>query len=69
MTGRPLAASVGLAFYFAECTKGAYDNLFITFSSRPQIIILIECIGCTPIEMMERIINAERYQYITIAGR
>ena len=38
MYGRPLATSVGLALYFAERNKGAYHNLFMTFSSRPQFV-------------------------------
>lgn len=38
MTGRPMATSVGLALYFAERNKGAYHNLFMTFSANPQIV-------------------------------
>lgn len=38
MTGRPLATSVGLALYFAERNKGAYHNLFMTFSGNPQFV-------------------------------
>lgn len=40
MTGRPMAASIGLAVYFAERNRGAYHNLFMTFSSDPQIVNL-----------------------------
>jgi hypothetical protein len=32
MYGRPMATSIGLAMYFAEHNKGAYHNLFMTFS-------------------------------------
>ena len=38
MDGRPLATSVGLALYFAERNKGAYHNLFMTFSGEPQFV-------------------------------
>lgn len=38
MTGRPMATSVGLALYFAERNKGAYHNLFMTFSGNPQFV-------------------------------
>lgn len=38
MYGRPMATSIGLAIYFAERNKGEYQNLFMTFSSRPDIV-------------------------------
>lgn len=38
MMGRPLASSLGLALYFAEHNTGDYHNLFMTFSSHPQIV-------------------------------
>lgn len=37
MFGRPLYTSVGLAIYFAERNKGAYHNLWMSFSSDPHI--------------------------------
>ena len=40
MFGRPMATSIGLAIYFAERNKGDYHNLFMTFSSEPQIVQL-----------------------------
>lgn len=40
MCGRPMATSIGLAIYFAERNTGAYHNLFMTFSTNPQIVAL-----------------------------
>lgn len=40
MRGRPMATSIGLAMYFAERNKGAYHNLFMTFSSESEIVEL-----------------------------
>jgi len=34
----PLASSIGLAMYFAERATGAFHNLFMTFSSRPEMV-------------------------------
>ena len=34
MMGRPMATSIGLGIYFAERNKGAYHNMFMTFSRR-----------------------------------
>lgn len=38
--GLPMATSVGLAVYFAERNKGAFKNLFMTFSNMPEFIEL-----------------------------
>lgn len=40
MTGRPMATSVGLAVYFAERSRGAYHNMFMSFSGTSGIQIL-----------------------------
>lgn len=47
MCGRPMATSVGLAIYFAERNAGAYHNVFMTFSSEPN---LVEITGETLLE-------------------
>lgn len=36
MYGRPLNSALGLAVYFAERNKGAYHNLWMSFSSEPK---------------------------------
>ena len=40
MCGRPLCTSLGLAMYFAERNKGAFKDVFMTFSSKPSLISL-----------------------------
>ena len=37
MDGRPLASAVGLAIYFAERNKGAYHNLWMSFSRDSKV--------------------------------
>lgn len=40
MTGRPMATSIGLAIYFAERNTGAFADMFMTFSGRPEYVRL-----------------------------
>ena len=40
MYGRPMATSIGLGIYFAERNKGAYHNMFMTFSNKPTSELL-----------------------------
>ena len=40
MYGRPMASSIALAMYFAERCRGAYHNLFLTFSEQPSMVSL-----------------------------
>lgn len=42
MRGRPMASALGLAIYFAERNKGAWHNLFMTFSESPEFVRLDE---------------------------
>lgn len=42
MSGRPMATSIGLAIYFAERNKGAYHNLYMTFTDQPRFISIKE---------------------------
>ena len=37
MRGRPIDTALGLAIYFAERNKGAYHNMWMSFSSNPHI--------------------------------
>ena len=53
MDGRPMATSVGLSLYFAERNKGAFANMFMTFSSKPSLVelkgkTLAEKVQCIP---------------------
>ena len=38
MMGRPMDTAVGLALYFAERNKGAFKDMFLTFSSTPEFV-------------------------------
>ena len=42
MYGRPMDTSVSLATYFAQRNKGAYHNLYMSFTDRPHFIELKE---------------------------
>lgn len=45
MSGQPMATSVGLATYFAQRNKGAYHNLYMTFTNNPHFISLEDSWG------------------------
>ena len=55
--GRPMATSIGLATYFAQHNKGAYHNLYMSFSSTPEFIHLRE--GCSLHEACNYVMNTE----------
>lgn len=40
MDGRPMETSIGLATYFAERNKGAWKNLYMSFTDEPALISL-----------------------------
>ena len=40
MRGQPIATAIGLAIYFAERNRGAYGDLFMTFSHSPKFVEL-----------------------------
>lgn len=35
---RPISTAIGLTIYFAQHNKGAYHNLFMTFSEHPEVL-------------------------------
>lgn len=55
MDGDPMTVSVSLGAYCAERLKGAFENLFITFSEKPQVVKLR---GQNICEKIENISNA-----------
>lgn len=55
MSGKPMATSVGLATYFAQRNKGAYHNLYMTFSRDPQFIALQDSWGLA--QCLNKVLN------------
>ena len=55
MAGRPMQTSVGLATYFAQHNKGAYHNLYMTFSSDPSFLEIRE--GATLAEICGQVMG------------
>lgn len=55
MTGRPMATSIGLATYFAQHNKGAFKDLYMSFSSIPNFINLSEV--TTLYEAVDKVIH------------
>ena len=53
--GRPMDTSVGLATYFAQRNKGAYHNLYMTFTNQPSFIELRE--GATLSECVKKVMS------------
>lgn len=43
MGGRPIETSVGLATYFAQRNKGAYEGLYMTFTDKPHFVSIKDC--------------------------
>lgn len=57
MYGRPIESSVGLAIYFAERNKGAYHNMYMTFTGSPHFISLNE--GATLAEKVTQVMRTD----------
>ena len=57
MYGRPMDTSVGLATYFAQRNKGAYHNLYMSFTNNPHFIELRE--GATLAECVKQLYNTD----------
>ena len=38
MSGDPMVTAIGLGIYYAQRNKGAYHNLFLTFSETPEVL-------------------------------
>ena len=52
----PLSTSIGLAMYFAERNKGAFHNMFMTFSESPSIEVIE---GDTLLERIQNLQDAD----------
>lgn len=55
--GRPMNTSIGLATYFAQRNKGAYHNLYMTFTDKPHFIELRD--GATLADCVERVLRTD----------
>ena len=55
--GRPMDTSIGLATYFAQRNKGAYHNLYMTFTNQPHFIELRE--GATLAEAVATVASTD----------
>ena len=56
MVGRPMSVSVSLALYFAERNKGIFNNKFMTFTDKPQVV---DVVGSTLTQKMRFIESSE----------
>ena len=57
MYGRPMDTSVGLATYFAQRNKGAYHNLYMSFTNNPHFIELRE--GATLADCVRKLYSTD----------
>lgn len=57
MYGRPIESSVGLAIYFAERNKGAYHNMYMTFTGSPHFISIDE--GASLAENVSKVMHTD----------
>lgn len=57
MYGRPMDTSVSLATYFAQRNKGAYHNLYMSFTDQPHFIELKE--GASLAECVKKLYNTD----------
>jgi len=56
MMGQPLAVAISLGMYLSERTKGEFKDLFLTFSSNPELVKLK---GDSVMERLQNISNAD----------
>tara|TARA_Y100001970_G_scaffold269643_1_gene362419 strand:- start:982 stop:2334 length:1353 start_codon:yes stop_codon:yes gene_type:complete len=56
MFGQPLAVAMSLGMYLSERTKGEFKDLFLTFSSNPELVRLQ---GDTVVERLQNIQSAD----------
>jgi hypothetical protein len=56
MMGQPLAVAISLGMYLSERTKGEFKDMFLTFSSNPELVKLQ---GDSVMERLRRITQAD----------